>query len=99
MRSAAVTTAKTPTPIATAQPLAWPRCRTTSTTRCTVVPDTDGSANRSGSWCTMMITVTPARKPVMMGADRKSAIHPSRNRPTMVTITPTETASSDTRAM
>ncbi len=99
MRSAATTTAKTATPMASAHPLAWPRCRRTSVTRCTVDPDTGGRARRSGSWCTMMITATPPRNPVMMGAERKSAIHPSRNRPTTATSTPTVTASSDTSAM
>ncbi len=68
-------------------------------TRCTVVPDTGASAKKSGSWCTTMITATPPRNPVMMGADRKSAIQPSRNRPTTATSTPTVTASSDTSAM
>ena len=47
----------------------------------------------------MMITATPARNPVMIGAERKSAIHPSCNRPTSATSTPTQTASNDTRAM
>ena len=91
--------AKTTTPIPNAHQLAWPRCRTTSATRCTVDPDPEGSAKRSGSWCTMMITPTPARNPVLMGAERKSAIHPSFSNPTSATSTPTVTASNDTRAM
>lgn len=34
----------------------------------------------------------------MMGADKKSAIQPIRNRPTRATSTPVVTASSDTSA-
>ena len=39
-----------------------------------------------------MITATPERKPVTMGVDRNSAIHPSRRMLTSITITPTMTA-------
>ena len=40
----------------------------------------------------MMITAIPARKPVMMGAESSSAIHPSRASHTSATSAPTMTA-------
>jgi hypothetical protein len=39
-----------------------------------------------------MMTATPERKPVTMGVDRKSAIHPSRRMLTSITMSPTITA-------
>jgi ABC-type iron transport system FetAB permease component len=45
-----------------------------------------------------MITATPARKPVMIGAERKSAIQPRRSSPMRATITPTITARIPTRS-
>lgn len=46
-----------------------------------------------------MITATPAMKPLMMGADRNSAIQPSRSSPTTITTTPTRTARTATSAV
>ena len=45
-----------------------------------------------------MITAIPARKPVMMGADSSSAIHPSRASHTSATSAPTITARIPTRS-
>jgi hypothetical protein len=81
-----------------AQPLVSPRCETTTEMRLRVEPLTDARPNRSGSWCTTMITATPARKPVMIGAERKSAIQPRRSSPMRATITPTITARIPTRS-
>lgn len=50
-----------------------------------------------GSWCTMMMTPIPAMKPVMIGAERKSAIHPRRSSPTPATSRPVTTAVAATR--
>src|SRR5665213_1907684 len=48
--------------------------------------------NALGSWCTMMMTPMPARNPVTMGSDRKSAIQPRRRSPTPNTTSPVTTA-------
>ena len=45
-----------------------------------------------------MTTATPARKPVMIGAERNSAIHPRRRSQTSATNTPTATARIPTRS-
>ena len=75
----------------------WPR---TSVTRCTVEPDTEPTPKRSGSWCTTMITATPARNPVMIGAERKLAIQPMPQQPHQGhEARPTITAKRDTSAM
>ena len=46
-----------------------------------------------------MITATPAKNPVMIGIERKSAIQPSRSTPIASTIPPVTRAVSDVRAM
>ena len=46
----------------------------------------------------MMITATPDKKPVTMGAERNSAIHPRRRMPTSITMRPTITARIPTRS-
>ncbi len=45
-----------------------------------------------------MITATPDRKPVTMGVERNSAIHPSRRMLTSITMSPTMTARIATRS-
>ena len=67
-------------------------------TRCTVLPLTAARPNRSGIWWTTMVTAMPARKPVMIGAERSSAIHPRRSSHTSATNTPTATARIPTRS-
>jgi len=89
----------TATPIPSVQPLVMDRWCMTALMRCAVEPLVAGRPKRSGNWWTTMITATPARNPVMMGADRSSAIHPRRRMPTRATRTPTITASNPTRAM
>ena len=70
----------------------------TSLMRCSVEPLVGGRPSRSLNWETMMMIATPARKPVMIGSDRSSAIQPKRRIPTRATRTPTSTATNPTKA-
>lgn len=67
--------------------------------RCVVEPLGEGSLSRSGNWWTTMMTATPGMKPLMIGADRNSAIQPSRSSPTAITGAPTRTARTATRVV
>ena len=85
-------TASTPSPMATVHPLTWPRWVKTNPMRWVFEPPVEGSPRKSGSWWITMMTATPDRKPVTMGVDRNSAIHPRRRRLTSITMSPTITA-------
>ncbi len=96
MRSALHDTARTAPPTATALKFALGISRSIATRLRSSGPCGSGTPRTSGNWPTIMWIAMPARKPMVTGADKRSAIHPARRRAATTRRTPLNSATTAT---
>src|SRR6202045_3254328 len=93
IRSDTAMTARTPRPMKSVIGFASFTCPARIATRWSIGPSGEGSPRTSGNWEMKMCAEIPARKPIVTGIERRSAIQPRRKIAPETSTRPTMSAS------